>query len=73
MGVWNEFLMAFFLTSSEHARTLPVGVRMLQGALVTNQTAIAAGLVIAMAPMTVFFILLQRHIIKGLTAGSLVG
>jgi len=73
MSIWNEFLMAFFLTSSENARTLPVGVRMLQGALVTNQTAIAAGLVIVMIPMTIFFILLQRHIIKGLTAGSLVG
>ena len=73
LAVWNEFLMAFFLTSSEAARTLPVGVRMLTGALAANQTAIAAGLVIAMIPMALFFILLQRHIIKGLTAGSLVG
>lgn len=73
LGVWNEFLMAFFLTSSESARTLPVGVRMLTGALATNQTAIAAGLVIVMIPMALFFVLLQRHIIKGLTAGSLVG
>ena len=73
LAVWNEFLMAFFLTSSEAARTLPVGVRMLMGALHTNQTAIAAGLVIVMIPMAVFFTVLQRHIIKGLTAGSLVG
>ncbi len=73
LGVWNEFLMAFFLTSSENARTLPVGVRMLTGALATNQTAIAAGLVIVMVPMALFFVLLQRHIVKGLTAGSLVG
>jgi raffinose/stachyose/melibiose transport system permease protein len=73
LGVWNEFLMAFFLTSSESARTLPVGVRMLTGALATNQTAIAAGLVIAVVPMAIFFIILQKHIIKGLTAGSLVG
>jgi ABC-type glycerol-3-phosphate transport system permease component len=73
MGVWNEYLMAFFLTSSENARTLPVGVRMLQGALATNQTAIAAGLVIVMIPTILFFLLLQRHIIKGLTAGALVG
>jgi len=73
MGVWNEFIMAFFLTSSESARTLPVGIRMLTGALATNQTAIAAGLVIVMIPMAVFFLLLQRHIVKGLTAGSLVG
>jgi len=73
LGVWNEFLMAFFLTSSESARTLPVGVRMLTGALATNQTAIAAGLVIVMIPMALFFVLLQRHIVKGLTAGSFVG
>lgn len=73
LGVWNEFLMAFFLTSSESARTLPVGVRMLTGALATNQTAIAAGLVIAIVPMVLFFVILQRHIIRGLTAGSLVG
>ena len=73
MGTWNEFLMAFFLTSSEAARTLPVGVRMLQGALTTNQTAIAAGLVIVMLPMLLFFVLLQRHVVKGLSAGALVG
>ncbi|MDO8684101.1 MAG: carbohydrate ABC transporter permease [Armatimonadota bacterium] len=73
MGVWNEFMMAFFLTSSESARTLPVGVRMLQGALVTNQTAVAAGLIIVMIPTALFFVLLQRHIVKGLTAGALVG
>jgi ABC-type glycerol-3-phosphate transport system permease component len=73
LGVWNEFIMAFFLTSSESARTLPVGVRMLTGALATNQTAIAAGLVIVMIPMALFFVVLQRHIVKGLTAGSLVG
>ncbi|MDO8589296.1 MAG: carbohydrate ABC transporter permease [Armatimonadota bacterium] len=73
LAVWNEFMMAFFLTSSEHARTLPVGVRMLQGALATNQTGIAAGLVIVMIPMALFFVLLQRQIVKGLTAGALVG
>ena len=73
MGVWNEFLMAFFLTSSPHARTLPVGVQMLKGALSTNQTAIAAGLVIVMIPTALTFILLQRHVVKGLAAGALVG
>ena len=73
MMVWNEFLMAYFLTSSEAARTLPVGVQMLQGVLRTNQTAIAAGLVVVMIPMMLFFILLQRQIVKGLTAGALVG
>jgi ABC-type glycerol-3-phosphate transport system permease component len=73
MGVWNEFTMAFFLTSSESARTLPVGIRMLTGALATNQTAIAAGLVIVMIPTMLFFLLLQKHIVKGLTGGSLVG
>lgn len=73
MGTWNEFTMAFFLTSSESARTLPVGIRMLQGALATNQTAIAAGMVIVMVPTMLFFVLLQKHIVKGLTGGALVG
>ena len=73
MGVWNEFLMAFFLTRSPAARTLPVGVRMLQGVFSTNQTAMAAGMVIVMVPTMVFFVILQRHVVKGFAAGALVG
>lgn len=73
LSVWNEFLMAYFLTNTLDARTLPVGVRMLVGVFAHNDTGVAAGLVITMVPMVLFFILLQRHIVKGLTAGALVG
>lgn len=70
---WNEFMLALLLTSSQATRTLPVGVRFLVGQFYTNEAVIAAALVIAFVPAVVFFLLLQRYVVKGATAGSLAG
>ncbi len=70
---WNEFILALLLTSSEASRTLPVGVRYLTGHWTTNETALAAAIVIAIIPAVMFFLFLQRYVVKGMTAGSLAG
>jgi len=70
---WNEFMLALLLTASEITRTLPVGVRFLVGRFYTNEALIAAGLIIAVVPAVLFFLLLQRYVVKGMTSGALVG
>ena len=70
---WNEFMLALLLTASELTRTLPVGVNFLRGRFYTNEAAIAAALVIAAVPAVLFFLLLQRYVVKGMMAGSLTG
>jgi len=67
---WNSFLFPFILTSSENLRTLPVALAMLQGHQAIDWPHLMAGSTIAVLPVLVIFILLQRQIVSGITAGA---
>ena len=54
--------------------TLPVGLTLLQNSDgLTNWGPVMAATVLAMLPMLVLFLALQRHMIKGLTSGAVKG
>jgi multiple sugar transport system permease protein len=66
---WNEYFFAALLTSTE-AKTLPVMVASQTGSQGINWWAMAALSTAAIAPLVLVGILLERYIVKGLTAGS---
>jgi len=67
---WNSFLFPFILTHSASMRTLPVGIAMLsQGAHSIDWGHLMAGAVISALPVVAAFLVFQRRIIGGLTAG----
>lgn len=67
---WNSFLFPFILTHSADMRTLPVGLAMLsQGAHSVDWGHLMAGAVISALPVVIAFLVFQRRIIGGLTAG----
>lgn len=67
---WNSFLFPFILTHSADMRTLPVGLAMLsQGAHSIDWGHLMAGAVISALPVVIAFLVFQRRIIGGLTAG----
>ena len=66
---WNEYFFAALLTSSS-ANTLPVMVASQTGSQGINWWAMAAISTAAIAPLVVVGVLLERYIVKGLTAGS---
>ena len=78
IGVWKEYFFAFMFTSGDAgagARTLPLGLANLS---ITSQYRsdygmLFAGLVIVTIPIFVVFIALQKHLVKGVTAGALKG
>ena len=66
---WNEYFFAALLTSTD-AKTLPVMVASQTGSQGINWWSMAALSTAAIAPLVVIGILLERYIIKGLTAGA---
>lgn len=64
---WNSFLMPLVLTLSKpELRTLAVGLYALQGEHVVDWTGIAAGATIAVLPVIVIFIALQKYFVDGI-------
>ncbi|WP_198967992.1 carbohydrate ABC transporter permease [Mycobacterium shottsii] len=71
---WNEYLWPFLMSDDESVAPLPVGLTFLQQAEgVTNWGPVMAVTLLAMLPILVIFIGLQRRMIKGLTSGAVKG
>ena len=71
---WNEYLWPFLITDTPAAATLPVGLTRLQDAEgLTNWAPVMAGTVLTTLPMLLIFLILQKPMIKGLTAGAVKG
>ena len=66
---WNEYFFAALLTST-NAKTLPVLVASQPGSQGINWWSMAALSTAAIAPLAIIGIILERYIVKGLTAGS---
>jgi len=70
---WNSFLLPLVLTlSTPDLRTLAVGLYALRGENIVDWTGIAAGGTIALAPIIIIFLFLQRYFIDGI-AGAVKG
>lgn len=67
---WNSFLLPFILTSSDSLRTLPVALALYQGHQAIDWQHLMAGSAAAVIPVLVVFIIMQRHIVSGITAGA---
>lgn len=70
---WNEFLYALSLTASTASRTVPVAIALFPGIHEVPWGEIAAGSVIATAPVVLLAIAFQRRVLEGLTAGAVKG
>ncbi len=68
---WNSFLYPLILTSSERMRTIPVGLALYsQGEHAVDWGHLMAGSMLATLPVLLVFLVFQRHIIEGITAGA---
>lgn len=70
---WAEFVMAFTVLGESNLYTVSIGLFSFQGQYSTDWRVIAAASVIAMAPLLIMFIGLQRYFIKGLVEGAVKG
>ena len=73
MWVWNDFILPNVFLSSADKRTIVLQVYSAVGEFTTDWPAFMTLSVVALAPMVLFFVLTQRHIISGLLSGSVKG
>ena len=67
---FNEFLFALVLTATPNAMTMPRGTATLIGRIDTDWASMAAAGVMGALPIVVFALLVQRHLVRGLTLGA---
>ncbi len=70
---WNEFLFALVMTQTDAAMTLPVGIagRVTQYGI--KWGAMSAAGVVAMIPILVFAMAVQKYLVRGLSLGAVKG
>lgn len=67
---WNEFVMGLTLTTEPESQPLTVGINNFIGAYTVEWNYLFAASVVAIVPVIVLFAFIERHVVSGLTAGS---
>ena len=73
IGSWGEFLWPSIVLTNKNLYTLPVGVNDLQGMFSANWRYIAAGSIISIIPIIIFFITMQKYFVSGQNEGAIKG
>jgi N,N'-diacetylchitobiose transport system permease protein len=70
---WNEYIIAYVLLSSASKQTLTIWLASFTTQHGTDWGGLMAGATLTALPVVVFFLLVQRHVVGGLTAGAVKG
>ena len=70
---WNDYIFVRILITSDHLKTLSVGIADLYNATVIDWGMIMSGGMLITIPVLVFFIFIQRYLIAGWGAGAVKG
>ncbi|GLS21069.1 sugar ABC transporter permease [Labrys miyagiensis] len=72
---WNNFFWPLIATNSDETRTLPVGLATLVGGagMSMKQSVLMASSVVATLPTALFFLVMQRHFVRGIAATGVKG
>ena len=73
IGIWNEIILpTIYLTNADYY-PITRGLVVFEGVYGSNWPGLAAAVLMLALPMVILFLLLQRHIISGLTGGAVKG
>jgi multiple sugar transport system permease protein len=73
LGSWNDFMWPLIVLADQDLYTLPVALAALSREHVQDNELMMAGSVVTTMPVLVLFLVLQRHYLDGLLAGSVKG
>ncbi|MBB6215828.1 raffinose/stachyose/melibiose transport system permease protein [Anaerosolibacter carboniphilus] len=71
MWIWNDFLLPQLVINRPGWHTIPLKMFYFFGQYSKKWNLALAGLVIAMVPIVIFYFIAQKHIVKGVTQGSI--
>lgn len=72
-GTWNSYLLPLILLNSETRYPWPLGLMAYMGEHGTDWPRVLAFVSLTLAPVVLLFVLAQRHLVAGLTAGAVKG
>lgn len=70
---WNEFVYSLNFINDAAKFTIPVGLSMMKGEFTVNYGGLAAGTIVALIPVVIIFLFIQKYLVEGLTAGAVKG
>ncbi len=74
MWVWNDYLLPVLVLDIHKYRTIPIHIQYLKGSYGTvDLGATMALILLSIIPVIIFYLLCQKHIIKGVAAGAVKG
>ncbi|MDF2958761.1 MAG: sugar transporter permease [Paenibacillus sp.] len=73
LWIWNDFLLPMLVLNKPELRTIPLATYSFFGQYTKQWDLALAALVLGVLPIVIFFLSMQKHIIEGITAGSIKG
>ncbi len=73
MAFWNDYLLPSLVLTDKKSYTIPIATQVFYGTYSTDIGLVMAALLLAMLPILVMYLLLQRFIVAGVTAGAVKG
>ncbi|MBW7474684.1 carbohydrate ABC transporter permease [Paenibacillus oenotherae] len=74
LWIWNDYLLpVLVIGSNKDLTTLPLAITRLFGQYTKQWDLALAALAVSITPILIFFLFLQKHIVEGITAGSVKG
>lgn len=73
VGSWNAFFLPLLVLNDEALYTLPLGIMQYKGQYASDWARVLAFVSLAMIPTIIFYLLAEKQIVEGLTAGAVKG
>ena len=73
IAAWNEFMFGYVLINEDARRTLTPGIMIFKGSHETDWGSLTAASVLAVVPVAIGFVYLQRFLVEGLSNGAVKG
>lgn len=70
LAAWNEFLLALLYIQDDDLKTIPTGLLAFSSRYQTDYSMLFSALAMVTIPMVIIYIVFNRHIVDGITAGS---